>query len=105
MVTSRSRALKTFSSFPSKKITEGLYGDNRPGNSVLFRHGFLEDFFQGFPAATAEIGEQLSVIEEIPSQDFGYAEDEMSVRNALQDFFAGKRPEGDSEATRRIPHI
>ncbi len=86
MVTSRSRALKTFSSFPSKKITEGLYSDNRPGNSVLFRHGFLEDFFQGFPAATAEIGEQLSVIEEIAAQDFGYAEDEMAVRYGFEDF-------------------
>ena len=39
--------------------------------------GFPDKFFQGFPAATAEIGEQLSVIEEIPSQDFGYAEEQI----------------------------
>jgi hypothetical protein len=86
MVTSRSRALKTFSSFPSKKTTGGLYGDNRPGNSVLFRHGFLEDFLQGFPAATTQLREQLSVIEEIPAQDFGYAEDEMAVRYGFEEF-------------------
>jgi len=49
--------------------------------------------FQGFPAATAEIGEQLSVIEEIAAQDFGYAEDEMSVRNGFEDFLAKPFPE------------
>ncbi len=64
----------------SKKITEGLYGDNRPGNSVLFRHGLLEDFLQSFPAATTQLREQLSVIEEIPAQDFEHAENEMVVR-------------------------
>jgi len=34
-----------------------------------------------------EIGEQLSVIEEIAAQDFGYTEDEMPVWNGLEDFF------------------
>jgi len=64
-----------------------MYYHNGPRNGPLFRYGFPEIFFQGFPAATAEIGEQLSVIEEISAQDFGYAEDEMSVRNGLQNFF------------------
>jgi len=41
-------------------------------------------------------------MEEIPAEDFGYAENEMTVWNGLEDFFAGKRPQGDSEATPRI---
>ena len=64
-----------------------MYCHNGPRNGLLFRHGFLEEFFQGFPAATAEIGEQLSIIEEIPTEDFGDTEDEMSVRNGLEHFF------------------
>jgi len=44
-----------------------------------------------------EIGEQLSVIEEIAAQSrrggIGYAEDEMAVRNPLQDFFTQPFPE------------
>ena len=63
----------------SKEVAKRVYCHNGPRNGLLFRHGFLEEFFQGFPAATAEIGEQLSVIEEIPTEDFGDTEDEMSV--------------------------
>ena len=74
---------------PSKEIAKRMYCHNGP----LFRYGFPEKFFQGFPAATAEIGEQLSVIEEIAAQDFGYAKDEMTVRNGLEDFFAKPFPE------------
>ena len=77
----------------SKKITEGLYGDNRPGNSVLFRYGFLEDFLQGFPAATTQLREQLSVIEKISAKDFGYTENEMTVGYCLKDFFTEPLPE------------
>jgi len=69
---------------PSKEIAKRMYCHNGP----LFRYGFPEKFFQGFPTATAEIGEQLSVIEKIAAQDFWYAEDEMSVRNGLEDFLA-----------------
>jgi hypothetical protein len=72
----------------SKKIAEGLYGNNCPRYSAIFGDGFLKELFQGFPAATAEIGEQLSVIEEIAAENFGYAEDEMAVGQGLEDFFA-----------------
>jgi len=34
------------------------------------------------------MGKQLSIIEEISAEDFGYAEYKMSVRNGLEDFFA-----------------
>ncbi len=72
----------------SKEIAKRVYCHNGARHGPLLRHGFLEEFFQGFPAATAEIGEQLSVIEEIPTEDFGDTEDEMSVRNGLEHFFA-----------------
>lgn len=69
---------------PSKEIAKRMYCHNRPRNGLLFRNGFPEKFFQGFPAATAEIRKQLSVIEEIAAKDFGYAEDKMTVRKALK---------------------
>jgi hypothetical protein len=37
-------------------------------------------------------GKELSVIEEIPSQDFGYAENEMTVGNSLEYFFTQPFP-------------
>ena len=40
------------------------------------------------PGRAAEVRKQLSIIEEIPAQDFGHAEDEMSVGYGLEDFFA-----------------
>ncbi len=78
---------------PSKEIAKRMYCHNGPWNSPLFRYGFPGKFFQDFPPATAEIAEQLSVIEEIATQDFGYTEDEMSARNGLQDFFTQPFPE------------
>ena len=73
---------------PSKEIAKRMYGDNGPWNRFLLLDGFLEKFLQGFPPATAELGEQLSIIEEIAAQDFGYTEDKMTVRYGLDDFFA-----------------
>ncbi len=72
----------------SKKITEGLYGNNCPRHSAIFGNGFLKKLFQRFPSTATEIGKEFSIIEEISAEDFGYAEDEMSVRNRLEDFFA-----------------
>jgi len=34
------------------------------------------------------MGEPLSIKEEISAEDFGYAENEMLVRNGFKDFFA-----------------
>ena len=70
-----------------KKITEGLYGNNGPRHSAISRNGFLKKLFQRFPSTTTKIGEQLSVIEEIPPQDFGYAENEMALGYGLEDLF------------------
>jgi hypothetical protein len=72
---------------PSHEITESVYDDYRPWDRVFFRHGFLEEFFQGFPRTTAELREQFSIIEEIPAQNFGYTEDKMTAWNLFEDFF------------------
>jgi hypothetical protein len=63
-----------------------VYGDNSPQYSIIFRDGFLEEFLQDFPTATAEVRKQLSIIEEIPTEDFGYAEDKVPVGYGLEDF-------------------
>jgi len=71
---------------PAQEITESMYGDDCTRNGALLRNNFLEKFFQGFPCAPAEIRKQLSVVQEIPTEDFGYAENEMPVRYGLEDF-------------------
>jgi hypothetical protein len=78
---------------PSQKIAKRMHCHNGPRNGPLFRYGFPEEFLQALPSTAAEIGEQLPIIEEIAAQDFGYAEDEMPVRNGLEDFFTQPFPE------------
>jgi len=38
----------------SKKITEGLHGDDGAGDGFIFRNRMLEKNLQGFPGAAAE---------------------------------------------------
>ena len=52
------------------------------------REGPLKKDFQGLPPATAQVGEEFSVIEEILAEYLGYAENEMAVRHGLQYLFA-----------------
>lgn len=40
----------------SKKIAEGLCGDNSPRDSVVFANDFLEDGFEIIPAAATQVG-------------------------------------------------
>ena len=77
----------------AKEIAKGLDGNDSAGDCILLRDNGLEKHFQRGPCTSAQFGEESSVIEEIPPQDFGYAEDEMSVRNGLEDFFAKPFPE------------
>ena len=77
----------------SKKITKGLNGDNSPRYSIILRYGFLENGFQRFPATAAQVGKEFAVIQEIPPQDFGYAEDKMPVRYGFEYFFTQPLPE------------
>ena len=37
------------------------------------------------PSATTQTGEKASVVEKISAEDFGYAENEMTVGNCLED--------------------
>jgi len=71
-----------------EEVAEGLDGDDRAGDGLLFRNSLLHKNFQGFPCAAAETREKFSVVKKIPAQDFGDAENEMPVRNFLEDIHA-----------------
>jgi hypothetical protein len=72
----------------SKKITKRLYGNSGAGHSILLRCGLLEKLLQRFPATSAQLRKEFSVEEKISAEDFGYAEDEMAVRDCLDHFLA-----------------
>jgi hypothetical protein len=44
----------------------------------------LHENLQGIPGAAAETGKKLSIIQKVPAQDFGEAEDKMPVGNLLE---------------------
>ena len=69
----------------AKEITKGLDGNDSARDCILLRDNGLEKQFQRGPRTSAQFREESSVIEVIPPQDFGYAEDEMSVRDGLED--------------------
>jgi len=77
----------------SEEIAEGLHGDDGAGDGIPFGNDLLHEDLYGFPCAAAEIGKKLPVIEEIPTEDFRDAEDEMTVRNLLEDIRAEPFPE------------
>jgi len=60
-----------------------VYCDNRPRYRFLFRHDFLEKFFQGFPSATTQVSGEFSIIEEISGENLWYAEDEVKGNSGL----------------------
>jgi len=71
----------------SQIITKGLDGDDRARQRRIFRHpdrSGLHENFQRFPGATAQTGKKFPIIKKIPAQDFGEAEDEMTVGNLLE---------------------
>ena len=72
----------------SERVAEGLDGNHRAGNRFLFRYGLLDKNLQGIPGATAETGKKLPVIKEVPAEDFGEAENEMTVGHLLEDIHA-----------------
>ncbi|HOM08192.1 MAG TPA: hypothetical protein PLW40_10975 [Syntrophales bacterium] len=69
----------------SEKISESLDGDDGAGDRIFFGNRIPDKDLQGFPGTAAEIGKKLPVIEEVSAQDFRDAEDEMPVRNLLED--------------------
>ena len=81
---------------PCKKgvpIAKRLHGDDGAGDGIGFRNRILEKNLQGFPGVAAEIGQQLPIIQKVTAEDFGDAEDEMTVRYLLEDIHAEPLPE------------
>ena len=77
----------------SKKVAEGLDGNDSTGDGFLFGNRMLHKNLHGFPRAAAETGKKLSVIQEIPAKDFRNTENEMSMRHLLEDIDAEPLPE------------
>ena len=77
----------------TQEIPKGLDGNNGAGDGILLRDNGLEKDFQRVPCTSAQFGEESSIIEEIFPEDFWYAEDEMTVRYGLEDFFTEPFPE------------
>ena len=77
----------------TQEIPKGLDGNHCAGDGILLRDKGLEKHFQRVPCASAQLGEESSVIEEISPEDFGYAENEMTVRYGLEHFFTEPFPE------------
>jgi len=77
----------------SEKIAEGLHGDDGAGDGIIFWDRLLEEGLQGFPGAAAEIGQKPPIIQKVTAEDFGDAEDKMTVRNLLEDIRAEPFPE------------
>ena len=72
----------------SQEIPKGLDRNDGAGDCILFWDYVLEKHFQRVPCTSAQFGEEPSIIEEVSSEDLGYAENEMTVRYGLEDFFA-----------------
>ena len=72
----------------AEEIAEGLDSDDGTGDGIIFRNCILEKSLQGFPGATAEIGQQLPIIQKVTTEDFGDVEDEMPVRDLFEDIHA-----------------
>jgi len=68
----------------SEEIAECLHGDDGAGDGIIFGNRLLEKDLQGFPGATAQIMQKLSIIEKVPAQDLRDAEDEMPVGNLFE---------------------
>ena len=77
----------------SRKIAEGLHGDDGTGNGVLFGNRLLEEDLQGFPGAAAQIGKQFPVVKEVPAENLRDAEDKMPVGDFLEGIRAEPFPE------------
>jgi hypothetical protein len=83
----------------SKKITEGLHGDDSAGDGIIFRNRILEKNLQGFPGAAAETSKELPIVKKIPAKNLRDAKNKMSVRDLLrvpfrvEDFHAQPLPE------------
>ena len=77
----------------SEEVAKGLDSDDGAGDGIVFRNRILEKNLQGFPGAAAQIGKKLPIVEKVTAEDFRDAEDEMPVRDLLEDIHAEPFPE------------
>jgi len=77
----------------SKEIAKSLDGNCGAGDGIILWDGRLEEDFQRFPGASAQLGEKLPVVKEITAQDLRDAEDKMPVGNLFEDIRAEPLPE------------
>ena len=64
-----------------QEVSEGLDGQNSAWHGLFILNGGFIDGFKRRPPAPAELGQQLAVIQKVPSQDLWNAEHHMPVRN------------------------
>ena len=76
----------------TQEIPKGLDGNDGTGDCISLRDNGLEKCFQRLPCASAQLGEESSVIEEASPEDLGYAENEMTVRYGPKDLFTKPLP-------------
>jgi hypothetical protein len=77
----------------TQEIPEGLDSNDGAGDCVFLRDNSLEKRFQRQPCASAQFGEESSVIEEVSPEDLGYAENKMTVRYGPKDLLTKPLPE------------
>ena len=77
----------------SQEIPKGLDGNDGAGECILLRDNGLEKDFQRVPCTSAQLREESPIIEEVSPEDLGYAENEMTVRYGLEQFFTKPFPE------------
>jgi len=77
----------------AEKISEGLHGDDSAGDGIILRNGLPKKYLKGFPGTSAQICQQLSIVEEVTAQDLRDAEDKMPVRNLFENIRAQLLPE------------
>ena len=77
----------------TQEIPKGLDGNDGTGDCISLRDNGLEKCFQRLPCASAQLGEESSVIEEVSPEDLWYAKNEMTVGYSLEHFFTEPFPE------------
>ena len=66
---------------PVRKVPESFCGDDPAWAATRLRHSGLQQSFQGFPGAKAQIGQQFAVPQEEAPQELGntpYFRDELN---------------------------
>ncbi|UCG65766.1 MAG: hypothetical protein JSW12_01555 [Deltaproteobacteria bacterium] len=68
------------------EISKALYGNNGPKYWTRLWHSLLKKHLHCLPRTSAQLRKELTGVWELSAEDFGYAEDEMAVRDCLDHF-------------------